>query len=95
MKTEGTQHIFEIQVYPNGLDPDSLRVELYADGVNGDDPVMQKMTQIRSLADKGNGYVYSAQVPAARPVTDYSARVIPFREGVSVPLEAAQILWQK
>jgi starch phosphorylase len=42
-----------------------------------------------------NGYVYSAQVPATRPAADYTARVIPYRSGVSVPLESALILWQR
>ena len=34
VKTRGEQHIFEIQVYLNDLDPKAVRVELYADGVN-------------------------------------------------------------
>jgi starch phosphorylase len=42
-----------------------------------------------------NGYVYTAEVPAARPATDYTARVIPHRSGVAVPLEAVRILWQR
>ncbi len=36
--TDGEQHVFEIQVYLNDLEPDSVRVELYADGINGDVP---------------------------------------------------------
>jgi starch phosphorylase len=34
-------------------------------------------------------------VPATRPATDYTARVIPHRDGVTVPLEEAHILWQR
>ena len=41
------------------------------------------------------GYVYSAAVPAAHPPADYTARVIPRCEGVSIPLEDARILWQR
>jgi starch phosphorylase len=33
-------------------------------------------------------------VPAARPATDYTARVIPQHDGVAIPLEDARILWQ-
>ena len=33
--TDGGKHVFEVQVYLNDLDPDAVRVELYADGVNG------------------------------------------------------------
>jgi starch phosphorylase len=34
-------------------------------------------------------------MPATRPATDYTARVIPNKDGVAIPLEAAQILWQR
>jgi starch phosphorylase len=33
-------------------------------------------------------------VPAARPATDYTPRVLPNFNGVAVPLEANQIAWQ-
>ena len=59
------------------LDPNAVRVELYADGVNGDGPVRQEMERVRQLAGATGGYAYRAQVPATRPATDYTARVIP------------------
>ncbi len=40
-------------------------------------------------------YVYGGQVPANRPATDYTPRILPHRDGVDVPLEANQILWQR
>jgi hypothetical protein len=40
-------------------------------------------------------YVYRAMAPATRPAGDYTARVIPHRPGVAVPLESGQILWQR
>jgi glucan phosphorylase len=91
----GDQHIFEVQVYLNGLDPDSVRVELYAEGVNSGDPVLKEMARGLKLVGAENGYVYGAQVQATRPATDYTARVIPHRTGIAVPLEAAHILWQR
>jgi starch phosphorylase len=42
-----------------------------------------------------NGYAYRAGVAAARPATDYTARVIPQRDDVAVPLEDAHILWRR
>jgi starch phosphorylase len=91
----GDQHIFEVQVYLNGLDPDGVRVELYAEGVNGGDPVRTEMTRGPQLVGAENGFLFGAQVPATRPATDYTARVIPHRPGSAVPLEAAHILWQR
>jgi starch phosphorylase len=38
---------------------------------------------------------YSAQVPATRSASNYTARIIPRHSNASVPLEARQILWQR
>jgi starch phosphorylase len=53
------------------------------------------MKRVRQPAGSAGGYLYGAKVSATRPATDYTARVIPQHDGVSVPLEAAQILWQR
>lgn len=92
---DGDRHLFEVQVYLNGLDPDAVRIELYAEGVQGGDPVRQEMTRGIKLVGAENGYNYVAQVSATRPASDYTARVIPHRRGISVPLEGAHILWQR
>ncbi len=92
--SDGGKHVFEVQVYLNGLDSDTVRIELYADGVNGEEPVLQRMIRGKKLVG-ANGYVYGTQVPSTRPATDYTARGIPHRSGVAIPLEAAQILWQR
>ena len=92
--TDGRNHLFEVQVYLHDLDPKAVRVELYADGINGGDPVREEMMRRQEPAD-ANGYIYSGQVPTTRPAADYTARVIPHCDGVAIPLEAAQILWQR
>ena len=48
--TNGEQHVFEVQVYLTDLDPNAARVELFADGINGDGPVRQEMERVRQLA---------------------------------------------
>ncbi|MGA2076644.1 MAG: alpha-glucan family phosphorylase [Terriglobia bacterium] len=95
MERSGDQHVFDIQVYVGELDPNGIRVELYADGAPGDAPVRQETTRIRQLVGAVGGYLYRGSVPATRPPTDYTARIIPHRDGVAVPLEAARILWQR
>ncbi|MBE3096557.1 MAG: alpha-glucan family phosphorylase [Planctomycetes bacterium] len=95
VETRGEQHVFEIQVSLNDLDPKAVRVELYADGVLGGAPVRQEMKRAGQLAGASGGYVYSAAVSAARPPADYTARVIPRWDGVAIPLEDARILWQR
>lgn len=94
-ETRGEEHVFEVQICFNDLDPKAVRVELYADGVMGSAPVRQEMKLLRQLAGASGGYVYSAAVSAARLPTDYTARVIPHCSGVAVPLEVAHILWQR
>ena len=75
VETRGGQHVFDVQVYLDDLDPKAVRVELYADGVNGGSPVRQEMKLVRQLAGASGGYVYSAAVSASRPPADYTARV--------------------
>ena len=94
-ETRGEQHVFEVQVCLNELDPKTVRVELYANGVMGSAPVRQEMERVPQLAGGFGGYVYSANVSAARPPADYTARVIPHCDGVAIPLEDARILWQR
>jgi starch phosphorylase len=95
VETRGAQHVIEVPVYLNDIDPQAVRVELYADGVSGGSPVRQEMTCVRQLAGAAGGYAYGAAVSAARPATDYTARVIPHGDGVAIPLESAHILWQR
>jgi starch phosphorylase len=95
MATIGGQHVFEVQVYLDDLDPALVQVELFGNGINGADPVRQVMTKVRPLAGTPGGYLYSTGVPADRAAADYTARIIPHRDGVAVPLEAPHILWQR
>jgi glycogen phosphorylase len=95
LETNSDHHVFEAQVYLDDLDPKAVRVELYADGVMGSAPVRQEMKRVRRLTGATGGFVYSAAVSAARPAMDYTARVIPYRDGVAIPLEDARILWQR
>jgi glycogen phosphorylase len=95
VETDGTQHVFEVQVYLYDLDPDAVRLELFANSANDGDPLRVEMKRVHLLAGATTGYVYRATVSATRPATDYTARVIPYCHGVAVPLEAAQILWQR
>ncbi|MDQ3186315.1 MAG: alpha-glucan family phosphorylase [Pseudomonadota bacterium] len=94
VETDNEQHVFMVQVYFDDLDPDAVRVELYAQGLIENTPARQEMTRLHQLA-AANGYAYGARTPAARPASDYTVRLIPNHEGVRVPLEAAQILWQR
>jgi starch phosphorylase len=92
--SDSEKHTLEVQVYFGGLDPNSVRVEIYANGADNRERVRHEMMRGRQLVG-ANGFIYSAQVPSNRPVTDYTARVIPRFPGAAVPLEIARILWQR
>ena len=49
VETNAEQHVFEVQVYLNDLDPNAVRVELYADGVDGEAPIRQEMQRLRQF----------------------------------------------
>ena len=94
-ETHGDHVVFEVQVFFQDIDPNSVRVELYANGIKGSAPVQQEMTLLRPPSGATDSYVYSAAVSAARAASDYTARVIPNFEGAAIPLEDARILWQR
>ncbi|MCC6823290.1 MAG: alpha-glucan family phosphorylase [Verrucomicrobia subdivision 3 bacterium] len=95
VETRDGKHIIEAQIGLHGLDPKAVRVELYADGIKGSPSVRQEMTCLYPRADESGGYAYSATVPATRPPTDYTPRVMPRGDGGAIPLEDPRILWQR
>lgn len=94
-ESDGERHVFEARVYLGSVAPETVRVELYAEGIGEDPAVRQDMVRARELTGATGGYVYRAVVASGRPSADYTARVIPSRDGVAVPLEADRILWQR
>jgi starch phosphorylase len=75
------------------MKPDAIGVELYANGEKDGGPVVQQMTPGERLAGADAGLTYAARVAATRPASDYTPRIVPHHEDVSVPLEASSILW--
>lgn len=95
IETSNNQHMFKIQVHLNSLDPKMIQVELYADGILGGAPIRQKMQCDSQVEGRSGDYIYSAIVPASRSKDDYTARIIPYYNSVTVPLEMNTILWQR
>ena len=94
VETRGDKLAFELEVRLGDLDPHSVRIELYADGVGGAAPIRHEMKRGRRQAGTAGSYVYSAVVSAGRSPADYTPRVIPQHAGVSIPLEDSRIRWQ-
>lgn len=93
-QNNGATHSFQVPVYLGEITPGAVDVELYAEGLNGEGPERIQMTRLHPLTGAANGFMYSAEVPASRSVTDYTPRIVPHQTGVRTPLEANQILWE-
>ncbi len=87
-------HTFTVEVFFGSLDPKSVRVELYANAVNGGNRSRQEMKRGQPLT-KGKGYIFNTQVSATRLAKDYTVCIIPHCDGVAIPLEDTRILWQR
>jgi starch phosphorylase len=89
------RNIFEVQVYLDDLDPESVQVELYANGIESGPPEKVNMKRMRQLVGAIHGYIYRVEMPTSRPSSDYTARLMPYFNDVSVPLENNRVLWQR
>ncbi len=95
VETCGDRHCFCVQAYLDEIDPDAVRMELYAEGRDGAPPFRQVMTRGNLLAGTTNAYSFSAAVPGDRPAEEYTPRIVPYHAAAAVPLEAPQILWYR
>jgi len=83
---------FHISVDLNGIDPAKVAVELYADGKNEDAP--ERIVMQQGAGSDGSA-IYQATIRTERPAADYTVRVIPAYENISLPLEDTLIRWQR
>ena len=85
---------FDVQVNLHQLSPENVSVELYAEGTEKLPPFIQEMTLAEQISKEDNSYNYHTEVKASFPSGNYTARIIPLRNGIGVPLEMNKILWQ-
>jgi starch phosphorylase len=95
VETQTGQYVFLVRVFPGDLSPQQIKVELYADPVQKGTPAFVAMTASKTSVDSAGAIVYSAQVPASRPASDYTPRILAHHPNAFVPLESHEILWQR
>jgi starch phosphorylase len=86
---------FQVQAYLDGIPPEAVSVELYAENPEGGQPICRPLTRTTTLLGVSNGYLYEGTVPNERPATDYTPRIVPSHPVAAVPLEAPFITWYK
>jgi starch phosphorylase len=90
-----TDHRFEVDLALGELPPSDLCVELCAEVPEGLTTTEMHVTPPTQGGGGTAPRTYVVAIPATRPASDYTARVIPRAEGAAIPLEATQILWQR
>jgi len=84
-RATGDRYLFHVQVFLDDIDPDALRVELYASSER-QDQISQTYESWRALVGATNA-LPTALCPKNRPVCGLYARLVPQHLGAFVPLE--------
>ncbi|MCU1263363.1 MAG: alpha-glucan phosphorylase [Bryobacterales bacterium] len=95
IETRGAEYFYSVPLDLGSIKPDDVEVEIYAGPQGSELPFIMAMALDRAVSDSPGVYLYAAAVPADRPASDYTPRVIPRRKGVLIPLELPLIAWQK
>lgn len=88
--SNGTRYHFAVPVFLNGLHPDEIEVELYAEGVGEKPPIRQKMQPLR---ETDGAIVYETDVPADKPSNHYTPRIVAAASQGLSSLENSFIRW--
>ncbi len=96
LQSTEAEHHFRVAVYLDGLDPTFVQVEIYADGRNGEAAIRQVMER-EEMQDSSQSHwaIYHAAVPASRPGSDFTPRIVPAHASVAIPLELELIRWRQ
>ena len=95
IESSGSEHHITLHVYLDDLLADSVRAEIYADGLENNSPFCQLMERKSALPGAVNSYLYEATVPADRPAADYTPRLVADHRQVNIPAEEAHIKWYR
>jgi starch phosphorylase len=86
---------FNVAVYFGEMPPAAVRVELFAEPDGDGRPSVIPMRRGEPLSGSTNGFSYIAEVPASRPVRDYTPRIVPWHPDAFLPSEESWILWHE
>jgi starch phosphorylase len=93
VETRDAWHQFEVAILLQDLPPTAVKVELFAEGIQGAEPRRQELKPLPRPAGPSGATVFAGAVPSDRPAGDYTARLMPAFPGLSIPLEDPRILW--
>jgi starch phosphorylase len=86
--------IFEVEVALAGIDPSTVRVELYAEAGDGCAPIHQQMLRNAFRPGTAFAHTFSTAMPATCPASAFTPRIVPCHPK-ALRLEIDRMLWQK
>lgn len=92
IESVNNQHAFEVTVDLQNLNPDDIKIELFANGLNGQGEV-HTMNRIEKL-EAPHTFLYKISIDSKLPANYFTPRIVPYNKEIEIPLEASQILWQ-
>jgi starch phosphorylase len=84
---------FEVPVYLGRIPRESIKVELYADAVQGYLPVREPMERSAPLIGEANAFMFRAGVSRERPNWHYTPRICAYHPETYTPAESTLVLW--
>ncbi len=93
IESSAESHALTLEVHFGELGPDLVRLEVYADAPKGESSFVSPMTLCNRVESSEEWWIYSANVPASRPASDYTPRIVPYHSGARAPHEDSHILW--
>jgi starch phosphorylase len=71
-----------------------IAVEIYADPVDGAEPVRHSLERAGEIPGTANAWVYRGRIPgSSRPASHFTPRIVPYHAESRVPIEAPLIRW--
>jgi starch phosphorylase len=84
-----------VPVYLGEIGSESVRVELYANPENAEEPWVHPMAPVERIGTAGNAFLYRATIETTRPSWHFTARVVPFHPDARIPIELSLVAWQR
>ena len=96
-ETQDGKRMVSVSVALGEVDPNAVLVELYADGIDRDDPerIPMGLADPDAAPNASGERLYRAVLESERAASDYTPRVIPFHPEALVPNEFANIAWRQ
>jgi starch phosphorylase len=83
----------EVAVTLGDIDPEGIRVEIYADSMEGSATVCERLRRGEPIPGTTSGFFYSTELHTGRPPEHLTPRVVAFHADAIVPLELPLIHW--